>query len=95
MIQRLAYLAKLLGISSLGFFDTLLKVDLNLAQRFQSGDEIVVEYAKVCVWLSFGLTTFLLQSQLGYKPSQEPPKQQTYRRLVNTKNLVHVLIDCE
>ncbi len=65
MVQRLAYLAQLLGISSLGFLDTLLKVDLNLAQRLQSGDEVVVEDAKVCVWLSFGLATFLLQSQLG------------------------------
>ena len=60
MIQRLAYLAQLLGISSLSFLDTLLKVDLNLAQRLQSGDEVVVEDAKVCIWLSFGLATFLL-----------------------------------
>ena len=66
MVQRLAYLGQLLGISSLGFLDTLFKVDLNLAQRLQSRDEVVVEDAKVGVWLRFGLATFLLQpSQSG------------------------------
>jgi hypothetical protein len=63
VVQRLAYLGQLLGISSLTFLDTLLEVELNLAQRLQSRDEVVVEDAKVCVWLSFGLATFLLRSQ--------------------------------
>ena len=65
MVERLAYLGQLLGIPSLSFLDALLKVELNLAQRLQSRDEVVVEDAKVCVWLSFGLATFLLQPQSG------------------------------
>ena len=60
LIQRLAYLAQLVGVPSLCFLGTLLKVELDLAQRLQSADEVVVEDTKIRVWLRLRLTTFLL-----------------------------------
>ena len=60
LVQRLAYLAQLLGVTSLRFLGTLLKVELDLAQRLQSADEVVVEDTEIRVRLRLRLTTLLL-----------------------------------
>jgi hypothetical protein len=60
LVQRLAYLVQLLGVPSLCFLSTLLEIELDLAHRFQSADEIVVEDSEICVWLCLRLTAFLL-----------------------------------
>ena len=60
LVQRLAYLVQLLGVPSLCFLSALLKIELDLAKRFQSADEIVVEDTEIRVWLRLRLAAFLL-----------------------------------
>ena len=62
LVQRLADFIQLLGVPCLCFLGTLLKVLLNLTQRPQAANEVVVEDAKVGVWFCLCLATFLLQS---------------------------------
>lgn len=60
MVKLFPHVGQLLRESGFRFFTTSIKVELYLAQGFQPSDQIVVKDAKVCEWLSFCLTSLLL-----------------------------------
>jgi hypothetical protein len=49
---------------------------LDLAQRLQSADEVVMEDPEICVWFRLRLATFLLQ------PGSEAKSESNARRVI-------------
>lgn len=94
-IKLLAHLGQFLGVFSFDVLRALVKVELNLTEGFQARDEVVVEDAKVGEWLRFCGAILLLRYKKTLSRPIDCPKHDTYRRLVNPQNLIHILIDCE
>ena len=54
------YISKLLGKLCLRFLDAFVKVELDLQESFEPGDQVVMEDAEIGEWLRFSLITLLL-----------------------------------
>jgi len=61
VVKLLPHVAQLLSKSGFKLFGAFVKVHLDLAQRFQPCDEIIMEHAKVRKRFGFGLTTLFLR----------------------------------
>ena len=55
MINLFLQIGQSIRISALGLFAAFLKVELDLAECFELGDEIIVENGKVAEWLQLDL----------------------------------------
>ena len=60
MIELLLDLLQPVAVFRLCLLDTLVKVELDLAESFEPRDQIIVEYAEVGKRLCFRLPTLLL-----------------------------------
>ena len=59
MIELFLHIGQLLSKFRFGLFTPLVKVELDLTQRLQSSDEVVVENAEVSEWFGLCLTSLL------------------------------------
>ena len=68
-VELLAHIGQLVGVSLVRILDPLLELSLDMTERFQARNQIVVEDAEVRERLRFGLPVLLLLCKTAHRTS--------------------------
>ena len=90
IVKLSAHVIQPLRKPAFDLFGPFVKVKLNLTESLEPSNEIVMEDTEVGERLRFSLPALLL---LNISPENTKTKRLTYRCLIHSKDLVHVLID--